>query len=448
MSSGQTKNQENSGNGRNQEREAANHPLQHVPACKDPFAGPFYYGRLVKIAGVSALPFDEARRMVLQVLSQSGIVCAEETVGLGEANGRVLARDILLDRDTPPVPRSVRDGFAVRSAELPGTLRVVGEVRAGEAATRAVASGEAIEIMTGAQVPDGADCVVMVEHTQREGDSVQTDRVQKPGDHINAAGAEGRAGDVVLPRGVRVTFPRVSMLAAVGCATVPVYRKPLVAVLSTGDEVIPVEQQPEPFQVRNSNAWTVAAQLQRTGAAARVLPVARDEYEHTRALVEEGLQADMLLLTGGVSAGKYDIVERVLADLGAEFFFTRVKIQPGQPLVFGRVGGKFFFGLPGNPASVMVTYEVLARAAVELLMGLSEPELPLLYARLTREFRHKPGLTRFLPARLAANGGEVTPVAWSGSSDIAAMARANCFLVVDAEREAWSAGDWMPVLMQ
>ncbi|MBI4904960.1 MAG: molybdopterin molybdotransferase MoeA [Acidobacteria bacterium] len=386
--------------------------------------------------------------MVLDAVTRSGVACASETVPIGDACGRVLAADVLMDRDSPPVARSVRDGFAVRSADLPGGLRVVGEVRAGEAAGRAVASGEAIEIMTGAPVPDGADCIVMVEHVRREGGVVHVERTQQPGDFINAAGSEARAGDVVLTRGARVTFPRVSMLAAVGCAQVPVYRKPVVAVLSTGDEVIPVEQSPEPFQVRNSNAWTVAAQLRRTGAEARILPVARDVYDHTRTLMEEGLAADMLVLTGGVSAGKYDIVEQVLAELGAEFYFTRVKIQPGAPLVFGHVRGKFFFGLPGNPASVMVTYEIFARAAVELLMGLAQPELPFAYARLTREFRHKPGLMRFLPARLAPDGLEVTPIAWSGSSDIAALARGNCFLVVDAERESWAVGELMPVLLQ
>jgi molybdopterin molybdotransferase len=177
-----------------------------------------------------------------------------------------------------------------------------------------------------------------------------------------------------------------------------------------------------------------------------ILPVARDVYESTRQLVEQGFRFDLLLISGGVSAGKYDIVERVLADQGAEFFFDRVLIQPGQPLVFGKAKGKFFFGLPGNPASTMVTFEVFARAAVELLGGQNDPILPLLWSKLSRDFRQKPGLTRFLPAQLSENGSEVTPVSWQGSGDVPALTRANAFLVTEPDRERWAAGDWIRVL--
>jgi molybdopterin molybdotransferase len=170
-------------------------------------------------------------------------------------------------------------------------------------------------------------------------------------------------------------------------------------------------------------------------------------------MIERGLDADLLLLSGGVSAGKYDIVEKVLADLGAEFFFDRVKIQPGQPLVFGFIKsgsaqGKQFFGLPGNPASTMVTFEVFARAAVELLAGASDAPLPLLRAKLTAKFRHKPGLTRFLPARLSLDGATVAPLQWQGSGDVVSLARANAFLVAEAERESWQEGEDIRVLMK
>ena len=181
-----------------------------------------------------------------------------------------------------------------------------------------------------------------------------------------------------------------------------------------------------------------------------ILPVARDELDDTLSLVERGLQADLLLISGGVSAGKYDVVERALAETGAEFFFDRVLIQPGQPLVFGRSRDRFVFGLPGNPASTMVTFELFARAALELLGGQSHSELPFLLARLTRDFRHKTGLTRFLPATLAWPGPEpqLTPMAWSGSGDVPALTRANAFLVADAERAEWNAGELMPVLLK
>jgi molybdopterin molybdotransferase len=183
-----------------------------------------------------------------------------------------------------------------------------------------------------------------------------------------------------------------------------------------------------------------------------ILPIARDNCESTRALVARGLEDDLLLLSGGVSAGKYDVVERVLAEAGGEFFFDRVLIQPGQPVVFGRVfregTAKFFFGLPGNPASTMVTFEIFARAAIEKLQGLAHPPLRLLRASLTREFRHKPGLTRFLPARLSGDGVTVEPEPWKGSGDVVALARANAFLVVELDREYWAAGDDIRVLLK
>lgn len=397
---------------------------------------------------VRAFSFQEARAEVLRRVRGERHTPSVEEIGLEDALGRVLGRDVLADRDYPPVARSVRDGFAVRAEDLPGEFEVIGEVRAGESSPLRTGPRQAVEIMTGAPIPAGADAVVMVEHTTREGSRMRTERTAKRGEYINQAGSEARAGCAVVMGGSSITQTRIAMLATVGCLRVPVYRKPAVAILSTGDEVVDAGETPLDFQVRNSNAWTLAAQVKRAGGEPHTLPVARDEYAHTRELIERGLSADLLLLSGGVSAGKYDIVERVLADLGAEFFFTRVLIQPGQPLVFGKARNRFFFGLPGNPGSTIVTFEVLARAAVELLGGIAEPRLPLLSARLTREFRHKPGLTRFLPAAVSADGGTVTPEAWGGSSDVPAMARANAFLVVDAERDFWPAGEWMPVLPQ
>jgi len=205
------------------------------------------------------------------------------------------------------------------------------------------------------------------------------------------------------------------MLAAFGHGRARVYRKPVVALIATGDEIVEVDESPREFEIRNSNVYSLAAQVARAGGVARILPVARDNDAHTREVIEQGLAADLVLLSGGVSAGKYDVVERVLAALGAEFFFDRVLIQPGQPLVFGCARGKFFFGLPGNPASTMVTFEIFARAALELLSGQEEISLHMPFARLAADFRHKPGLTRFLPASLSADGAEVTPIAWHGS---------------------------------
>jgi molybdopterin molybdotransferase len=298
--------------------------------------------------------------------------------------------------------------------------------------------------MTGAPVPAGADQVVMVEHVTRDGNNIATDRAPACGEFINPRGAEARQGAPVLPMGRRVGFPEVGWMATVGRGLVRTFVKPRVAVLATGDEIVDVATVARDDQVRNSNSQSLAVQVSRAGGVAEVLPVAPDERDATRRLIERGLQADLLLLSGGVSAGKYDFVETVLADLGAEFYFDRVKLQPGQPLVFGRAQGKFFFGLPGNPASTMVTFEVFGRLAVALLGGETDPALPIAYAQLAAPFSHKPGLTRFLPAELAA--GKVTPIPWKGSSDVPSLVRANAFLIADSSRESWQVGDWIEVL--
>jgi molybdopterin molybdotransferase len=325
---------------------------------------------------------------------------------------------------------------------------VIGEVRAGEIYAGTVGIGQAVEIMTGAPLPDGADAIVMVEHTERSGDRVKITRSIKTGENFNAQGIEARHGSTVLSAGRRLGFAEIALLAMVGCECATVYKRPRVAILPTGDEIVEAGQQPEQFQIRNSNAWSMAVQVARAGGDAQILPIARDNYESTRGLIEQGLTHHLLLLSGGVSAGKYDIVERVLADLGAKFFFDRVLVQPGQPLVFGTARGRFFFGLPGNPASTMVTFEVFARAAVELLGGASEAPLPLLQARLTKDVRHKPGLTRFLPAQVSTDGSTVAPEPWQGSGDVNALARANAFLVTEPERESWTAGDMIRVLLK
>ncbi len=397
---------------------------------------------------VPTLHFREARQCVIDRILAARAMPPPEQVPLEAADGRVIAEDVEADRDYPPVPRSIRDGFALRAADVPGRLRVIGEVRAGETFAGEVGAGEAVEIMTGAPVPQGADAVVMVEHVGRNGEFVIVDRPAEAGQFINPKGAEAGEGQRLLAAGHRLGFPEIALLATLGRARVHVYRKPRVAIIATGDEIVELSEQPLDHQIRNSNAYSLAAQVRRAGGIPEILPVARDVDSATRELVERGLHADLLILSGGVSAGKYDIVERVLAGLGAEFFFDRVLIQPGQPLVFGRAAGTFFFGLPGNPASTMVTFELFARAALDLLGGASEAPLPLLLARLSADFRHKTGLTRFLPARLAPDGTEVAPVPWRGSSDVPALSRANAFLVADAERESWRAGDLIKVLLR
>jgi molybdopterin molybdotransferase len=397
---------------------------------------------------VATLTFEQARQCVLENLSASRPEPKIEVVSLSEAASRVLAGPVVSDRDYPALSRSVRDGFAVRAADLPGELFVIGEVRAGESFAGELQPGEAIEIMTGAPLPVGADSVVMVEHCTLAGDRVTVPRTLVRGENVSPKASQGRENEVLLEAGQRLGFAEIALLAMVGSTMVPVYARPQVAILATGDEIVEVKETPLDYQVRNSNVESLAVQVKRAGGCPTILPIARDLYQATRELTEHGLRFDMLLLSGGVSAGKYDIVETVLADLGAEFYFDRVLIMPGQPLVFGKARDKFFFGLPGNPASTMVTFEIFARSAVELLGGQKEASLPLVWSKLSQDFRQKTGLTRFLPAVLSSDGSQITPLEWQGSGDVPSLARANAFLVTEPGRESWASGDWIRVLLK
>ncbi len=397
---------------------------------------------------MATLTFEQARQCVLDNVTASRPEPKSELVSLSEAAGRVLAEPVASDRDYPALARSVRDGFAVRATDLPGDLFVIGEVRAGEAFAGELQPGEAVEIMTGAPLPRGADSVVMVEHCTVTGDRVSVPRTLAPGENVSPKASQARANEVLLEAGQCLGFAEIALLATVGSSRVSVYARPQVAILATGDEIVEVNETPLDYQVRNSNVESLAVQVRRAGGCPTILPIARDLYQATRELTEHGLRFDMLLLSGGVSAGKYDIVESVLADLGAEFYFDRVLIMPGQPLVFGQARGKFFFGLPGNPASTMVTFEIFARSAVELLGGQKEACLPLVASKLSRDFHQKTGLTRFLPAVLSADGSQITPLEWQGSGDVPSLARANAFLVTEPGRESWAAGDWIRVLLK
>jgi molybdopterin molybdotransferase len=249
---------------------------------------------------------------------------------------------------------------------------------------------------------------------------------------------------------VRLGSAQIALAAAAGKASVTVYRKPRVAILSTGDELVEVAEKPGPSQIRNSNSYSLAAMVAECGGEAVQLPIAPDEEGKLTELIEEGLKADMLLLSGGVSMGKFDLVEQVLTKLGAKFSFTGAMIQPGKPVVFGEVGPVAFFGLPGNPVSVMVTFELFARQIVEALSGAEPSRLKSARARLKKDFKTKTGLTRFLPALL--DGGlydpEVEVVQWQGSGDMLAGARANCYLVVPADREKLAKDEMVTVVLR
>jgi molybdopterin molybdotransferase len=402
------------------------------------------------------LSFEEARHAVelhARQLRPTGV----ENLDLLSTLGRVLALPITADRDFPPFRRAMRDGYAVRASDLgqlPATLEVIGEIKAGAAAEdipREVKPGQAVSIMTGAPSPTGADAVVMVEYTKLQGNRVTITRGINAGDNIVPIGSEARQGDRLLEPGTRLDYSAIAALASVGqIHGIPVFRRPRVAILSTGDEVVDVSEAPGPTQIRNSNSYSLAAQVQEAGGEPQLLGIARDEVESLRTLIAKGLESDLLVLTGGVSMGKYDLVEQVLEEFGAEFLFTGAQIQPGKPIVFGKAKGKYFFGLPGNPVSTMVTFELFAKPMLQALEGASPVPLMFLHARLKSEIKTKTGLKRFLPGLLSGEFEhcQVELARWHGSGDVAATARANCYIVIPPDRERIAAGEWVAVMVR
>lgn len=397
------------------------------------------------------LRYQHAREKIIEVVSSRRRAPVSEEILIQEALGRVLAEEVRADRDYPPFHRSTRDGFAVRAADLaklPATLELVGEVKAGDAFAGEVGAGQCVQIMTGAGLPAGADSVVMIEHTRPAKTQVTFEKPVERGQNVVPSSSEGKAGQVLLSPGARLGYAEMALAAQVGQHLVKVTVRPRVAVLSTGDEVVPVETDPGPFQIRNSNSVSLAAQVTLAGGEPVPLGNAPDSEPELHALIERGLQEDALVLSGGVSMGKYDLVENVLQALGTEFFFDAVAIRPGKPAVFGWCRGKPVFGLPGNPVSTMVTFEVFVVPTIDLLSGTEPRPLPVFRAKLAAALRKKVALTYFLPAQVTWREGEpvVQELPWQGSGDIVALAQANCFLVIPEMRLEWNAGDWVDVL--
>jgi molybdopterin molybdotransferase len=410
-------------------------------------------------AGPNLLSFLEARQAVEEYAAK--LTRTEpEMQSLLDAVGLVLAEDLLADRDFPPFPRSTRDGYAVQAADVaqvPARLRLTGEIKAGasvEQSSITVGKGEAAEIMTGAPVPAGADAVVMVEHADHLNDDfVAVRRSVQVGEHVVPAGSEAVRGSRMVGRGTRVSHTTVAVAAAVGRAEIAAQRRPRVAILATGDELVDINLPPGPNEIRNSNSYSLAAQVYAAGAEATILPVAPDLADELALLLRKGLEADLLLITGGVSAGRYDLVEQVLASFEARFVFTGVLIQPGKPVVFGNVTFRDkttpFFGLPGNPVSTMVTFQLFVRPVIDALSGATPQPLPFATAILKSAFSTKTGLMRFLPGKLGGTHErpEVELIRWQGSGDLMAVARSNCYIVVPPDREEFSAGDPITVLL-
>jgi molybdopterin molybdotransferase len=473
-------------------------PDPYIPSTGDDAPGCTYLSYDFCMSPI--LSFEDARHLVEQhaaTVRPRG----KELIALLDSQELILAEPVLADRNFPPFPRATRDGYAVQAADLgilPATLQVTGEIRAGAAATFEIQPGQAAAIMTGAPAPVGSDAVVMVEYTSREGHQVTITKTVAAGENIVPIAAEAKRSDRLLSPGVRLDHAAIALAASVGRSRLLVYSKPRVAVLATGDELVDIDVPPESTQIRNSNTYSIAAQIHAAGGEPVLLPIAPDEPQRLRELIAEGLGADLLLLSGGVSMGKYDLVEQVLAEFHAEFFFTGVQIQPGRPAVFGRIPNgagalarksqdaaehnnsridqddlkgrgfsradkpqkdstalaseehKYFFGLPGNPVSTMVTFELFARPMIEALTGMTPKKLIFMHAKLKSEIKTKPGLKRFLPAILSGEfeQTEVELVRWQGSGDIAATGTANCYIVIPPDRDRIPAGEWVPILMK
>ena len=306
-----------------------------------------------------------------------------------------------------------------------------------------------MRILTGAAVPRGANAVVMQEHANEDGEFVVLEQAARAGQHYVLAGAEARVGEIVVPRSSRLGYPELAMVAEAGHPRLTVYRRPRVAILATGDELVDIDQVPGPFQIRNSNSISLAAQVALAGGEpVRLSGSAPDEPTKLRASIEQALDADLVITSGGVSVGKYDRVEAVLRDMGAEVFFDSLAIRPGKPAVFSWCQGKAVFGLPGNPVSTMVTFELLVAPAISILSGHTPGPLPLLKAKLAHPLDEKAGVAHFLPARVQWSNGTPTVEVqlWEGSGDIGAVVRANCFLVVHPFHLHLEAGEWVDVL--
>ncbi len=402
------------------------------------------------------LSFDEALQ-VIHTRKPEVSVTEIVRVALLKAWGRVLAQPIVADRDQPPFDRATRDGFAVRAEDWNAgqPLRVIGTLRAGESWTKdPLHASETIETMTGAPVPSGANAVAMIEHVERTAETISATpgRTLQPGENIVYRGKEAQRGSTLLLPGTLLGGAEIALAAACGYTSLDVHRRPRIAILATGDELVELDALPEPHQIRNSNSYGLTALVESAGGKAIRLPIAPDERGGLLRLIEQGRRADLLILSGGVSMGQYDLVEEALETLGAEFFFTGVKMQPGKPVVFGRLPAThdlpatFFFGLPGNPVSTQVTFHAFVAPVIRALAGSERTGPPFVLARLAEDVPGKPGLTRLLPGRLTGTDARLVP--WQGSGDLAANARANCYMLLPADHESFRAGEIIRVLLQ
>lgn len=388
------------------------------------------------------LSVESALKIILDEIGVMGL----ERIYILSSLGRVLGEDVPSPRDNPAWDNSAMDGYAVRvidtsgaSKDNPVTLQVVEDLPAGYVAKRVIRDGEAIRIMTGAPIPEGADAVVMVEETEIQkqgvmgkGQGVKIFKEAKPGDNIRKRGEDFKKGDIVLKRGSVIRPAEVCMLAAIGKSFVSVYQRPRVAILSTGDELVEIDETLGEGQIFNTNSYALFAQVKECGAEPVQIGIARDKREDLREKLTFATASDCIVSSGGVSVGDFDYVKDVLKDMGTEMRFWKVAIKPGKPLAFGVIGGRPAFGLPGNPISSMVAFEQFVRPTLLKMMGRSDIFRRTVDAILTDDIKKKPGRLHFLRAGLDIKGGDyyVTPLEGQGSSVLSSMVKANSLIIL------------------
>jgi molybdopterin molybdotransferase len=381
------------------------------------------------------LSVTNAQQRILESVQKLEI----EPVELERSIGRVLADDVRANRDLPPYDVSAMDGYALRSADLakiPATLEVIEDIKAGDLPRSTVLAGQCARIMTGAPVPQGADAVIRVEETQAAtGNRVQINAAVKPGNDIRLRGEGMRNGDVVLTAGTEITPGVTGVLATVKQSQVQVYRRPRVAILSTGNELEDIDDPVDPNKIPNSNSYALMAQVQTLGIEPDLLGIARDDPAELEEYLQRGLRFDVLLVSGGTSVGVHDYVRPIIESLGVEMKFWRVAMKPGHPVAFGVTAHTRFFGLPGNPVSSMVCFEQFVAPALRRMMGHQRLFRRTSVARLTHSIKHQPGRIEFVRVTLAKEEGgyAATSTGAQGSGMLLSMAKADGLLVIPAE---------------
>jgi len=400
------------------------------------------------------LSIDDALKLILENTPSLAL----EDIGLAEAEGYILRRAALSDLDLPPFDRARMDGYALRAEDTRGAiagrpvrLSTKGEAAAGRAFAGIVRAGEAVRIMTGAPLPAGADAVEKIEVIRLLADgSIEIAEPVNPGKFVTPRGSEARAGEVMVGSGERITPAVAAVLASFGCARVTVSRRPRIALLSTGTELVEVEQLPGPSQIRNSNSYSLSGYARAAGAVPVGMRLVIDDLTATHEAIADSLaKADVVMLSGGVSMGDYDLVKPALRDLGAKIWIEQVAMHPGKPTVFATIGEKLIFGLPGNPVSVAVSFHLFARPALLKLQGAREIELPRVRAYLSHPVKGAPPRRSHQPAALKLRDGraEAEPLKWSGSSDLVAFMRADALIVVPEDRSGLAEGELVEVII-